>query len=212
MRRRTSCLRRGSGPPGALSLERALGAPLALALALRGVHLLHASAVVRRAASREQAPPGGALAFTAASGAGKSTLASAAHRRRTLAWERIADDQLPVRLDSPAAALPHFPQLKLEAEEGYPVNAPAARPLDALFEIEHAAEIERIELERLAPTAACLALARATVAAKLFDTALLEHHFECCGTAAATLPVYRLRYPSGIERLPEVLARLADLQ
>lgn len=201
--------RRGSDPVTTRSLERALGAPLALAFAIRGVHLLHASAVTRRDAAGESA---GAIAFTAESGAGKSTLAAAAlpdSPPEVAGFVRIADDMLPVRLERPARALPHFPQLKLADAEVYPATAPPALRLEHLFEIDHSSDVDAIEIERLTPAAACLAIARATVAAKLFDPALLRRHFELCAAAGEELPVHRLRYPSGRERLPEVLAAIA---
>ncbi len=105
-------------------------------------------------------------------------------------------------------ALPHFPQLKLAAAENYPASAPPTLALESLVEIEHSPGIRAVAIERLGPAAACLALARATVAAKLFDPALLERHFELCAAAGERLPVYRLRFPSGLDRLPEVLAAI----
>ncbi len=197
-------VRQGSGAAGALALERALGAPLALALALRDIHLLHASALLRRNATGTS---GGAVAFTANSGAGKSTLAAAA-----ASWMRIADDQLAVRLDPPVCALAHFPQLKLPETAGYPEGAAPVLPLERLVEIEHSPDFRTVEIARLSPSAACLALARATVAAKLFDPILLQRHFELCAAAGRELPVHRLRFPTGLEHLPEVLAAIAELQ
>lgn len=180
------------------TLERALGGPLALALALRGIYLLHASALVidRRV-----------VALTAESGGGKSTAAAAA---ASLSLERIADDQLPVRLGQYPRALPHFPQPKLAAEAHYPAEAPASLRLLALVEIGHAPTTEETSLERLPQSAASLALARATVAARLFDRALLAEHFVATTNAAASCVVARLSYPSGVERLPAVLATLRD--
>ena len=98
---------RGPADPAAArsSVERALGAPLALALAPRGVYLLHASGL---------AVAGLALALAAPSGGGKSTLAAAGARR---GLDRLADDQLPVRLGRTPAVLPRFPQLKLASGE-----------------------------------------------------------------------------------------------
>ncbi len=201
--------RRGSGPANARSAERALGAPMALALALRGVHLLHASAVARLSAD---GVPGSAIAFTAVSGAGKSTLAAAAMPTAGAGRDtfvRIADDQLPVRLGSQPETLPHFPQLKLPPTAGYPATAPFRLAFERLVEIEHAADVRAIAIERLSPAAACLALARATVAAKLFDPDLLQRHFEACAAAGRELPVHRLRFPTGLEHLPAVLAAIS---
>lgn len=199
--------RASSNPADARTRERALGAPMALALALRGVFLLHASAVTRRNPKGEF---GGAIAFTAASGGGKSTLAAAAARSPDNLWRRLADDQLPVRLGEPATALPHFPQLKLLREEAYPAGAPAELPLVALIEIVHAPQYLSIDIGRLDATSACLALLRATVATKLFDPALLGQHFRACASASRWLPVHRLSYPTGFAHLEAVLAEIVE--
>lgn len=188
------------GAPAAL--ERALGAPLALALALRGVHLLHASAVVRGET---------VVAFTAESGVGKSTLAAAAESSG-LGLRRVADDILPVRLEAASAALPHFPQLKLPAADGYPSAAPLALRFGALIELDRrppgaADAAAPPRLERLHGAAAALSLARATVAARLFDEALLGAHLAACAAAAPALVVARLSYASGLERRAEALER-----
>ena len=114
-------IRRATSRTGKPDIARALGAPLALALALRGTYLLHASALRRS--------DGAVLALSADSGAGKSTLAAAAGRHPELALTRVADDQLPVRLGRLPAALPHFPQLKLAAADQYPRGQPNLVPL-----------------------------------------------------------------------------------
>ena len=192
---------------GERTIERALGAPLALALALRDVHLLHASAL---AGAR------GVAAITAASGVGKSTLAAAAARFPELDLERVADDQLAVRLAADAAALPHFPQLKLPRAQWYPASGPASLPLVALVEISveerrAAADRRAPEVERLDHAAGCVALARATVAARLFDGDLLARHLDACARAASAVEVVRLRYGRGRDRLRAPLAAIAEL-
>jgi len=192
-------LRVRGGPGPDARPARALGAPLALSLALRGIYLLHASAVRSGAC---------ALACVAPSGGGKSTLARHAAMH---GLPRLADDILPVRLDWQAEALPRFPQLKLAPEELYPQEAPDVLPLGGLVEIAHSPSAAAISIERLAPAAAAFALVRATVAARLFDEELLTRHFAACTRAAARLPVFRSVYPSGLERLGEVAAALRSL-
>lgn len=185
---------------GARAVERAIGAPLALALAARGVYLLHASAL--RSA-------GGVLALAAASGAGKSTLAAAAEEHPDLGLSRVADDLLPVRLVPEPVALPHFPQLKLPADRNYPSGSAPALPWSALVEIGHSADCAGIEIRRLGRAETCRGIVAATVAARLFDPDLLVKHFEACAGASARIVGIRLRYPSGrqIQRLPlEALA------
>ncbi len=196
-------IRRVAAGTSALIVERALGGPLALALACRGTYLLHASAL--------QGGDGGAIALCAESGGGKSTLAAAAARFPDLAFTRVADDQLPVRLGRAPTALPHFPQPKLPAGDQYPRASPSSLPLRALVELEITAGLAAPELVRFAPTAAIQSLIAATVASKLFDRELLARHFDDCAAAVHELPVYRLRYPKGLGRLGEALATLSRL-
>ena len=182
------------------TVERALGGPIALALAAGGIFLLHASAL---------ASDRGVVALTAASGGGKSTLAEVAATTGAGGWRRVADDILPVRLDDRSRALPHFPQLKLDLLAAYPADAPVSRRLAAVVELHREDEGSMLQLETLSPASAVLALARATVAARLFPPELLGLHLAACGKAASTLTVARLRYPEGLGRVDRVLIELA---
>jgi hypothetical protein len=179
------------------TLELALGAPLALALAIRGVHLLHASAIVAG---------GAVVALTGASGAGKSTLAAAAARSER--WRRAADDILPVRLDRAPTAMPAFPQLKLRPEQAWPAEAPPALPLTALVEIAHRERGGPPRLEPYHGADAVSALVAATVAARLFDETLLASHLERTGRSAGSCWIGRLRFASGERGLAEALRAL----
>jgi hypothetical protein len=193
--------RRSSAPESrALTLERLFGAPLALALARRGTYLLHASAVTHGR---------GALALAAASGGGKSTLAAAAAARGA-PWRRLADDLLPARFESAPLALPRYPQLKLDSAATDEREIPEALPLAAVVELDRGDEGALLALEELAPAAAAMALARATVAARLFDRELLSAHLAACARAAERVRVARLGYPTGRARLDAVLDLLAD--
>lgn len=191
-------------PPAAAddlrALELALGAPLALALAIRGVHLLHASAIVAG---------GAVVALAGPSGTGKSTLAAAAARSER--WRRAADDILPVRLDEPPKALPAFPQLKLPPAEGWPAEAASTLALAALVEIEHGPGGGAPRLERLHGAEALRALVASTVAARLFDDTLLSAHLERAGRAAGSLWIGRLRFASGERGLAAALTALEPL-
>lgn len=194
--------RLGRAPATARSLERALGAPMALAFALRDIYLLHASGI--------SLPGGSVIALTAESGGGKSTLAAAAAASGP-GLSRVADDQLPVRLGRSPAVLPHFPQLKLRADDQYPAAQAPVVAFRALVELEVAANCRAPGISRLPPPSAVQALVRATVAAKLFDHELLARHFDACGATALALPVYRLQTPHDLDRLGEALALLARL-
>ena len=191
--------------PPQRTLERALGPPTALALAVRGTFLLHASAL---AGSR------GVVAICGESGTGKSTLAAAAGALRELGLSRVADDQLPVVLGARPTALPHFPQLKLPPQDWYAPGAPAVLPLlmvvEALRRVPDASHPSPpAGIEPLRASQACLFLAGATVAARLFDRQLLTRHLAACAAASESLQVSRLRFASGVDRLPEPLAALA---
>ena len=184
--------RGGESLAPARAVERALGAPLALALAEAGVWLLHAAAVEAG---------GKAYAFVGASGAGKSTLAAAAPAAGV---RRLADDQLPLSAERGPRALPRFPQLKL-ARGGARLAPPAELPLAAVAVLERRADLDQPRLEPLSAAHAALALVRATVAAKLFDDALLARHIAGCGELAHAAPVVRLLCPSGLDRVEETL-------
>ena len=191
--------------PAQQTLERALGAPMALALALRGIFLLHASAL---------AGPRGVVAICGESGTGKSTLASAAASWPELGLSRLADDQLPVALGARPTVLPHFPQLKLQPQDWHPPGAPTVLPLLMVVEALRSEPAgggpsPPASIEPLRPSQACLFLAGATVAARLFDPQLLTRHLAACAAAAESLPVCRLRYASGVDRLRKPLAALA---
>lgn len=175
-------------------LELGLGGPLALALALHGVHLLHASALVIG---------GVVVAFTGASGTGKSTLAAAGRSRR--GWRRAADDILATRLGEAPRALLAFPQLKLPLDEGWPADEAAALPLAAMIEIEHRGTHVPARIEERSGAAAVKCLVGATVAARLFDPTLLAGHLDRAATSVARLRIGRLSYPSGLAGLEMAL-------
>lgn len=177
----------------------ALGAPLMLALALRGTFCIHASVVTCR---------GKMAAFIGESGQGKSTLARYLGHEGGPEWRRIIDDTLPVappRGDS-ATALPHFPQLKLPDEMQPSQLAPERLPLSAIYVLENAGETAIHPLRR---SEAALALASQTVGSRLFGRALLAAHMNFCGELAARVPVRRLSYPRTFEALPAVRVALA---
>ncbi len=196
-------------------ITRALGAPLALALALRDIYLLHASAIALGDGSvialaggvgRRQVDAGGRCGGGERAGtAGRTT---APPSPGSSAWPTIS---CRCGLGRSPAALPHFPQLKLRPFEQYPATLSPEVALRALVELEVASGCLAPEISREPPPAAIQALVRATVAAKLFDRELLARHFNACASAALVLPVYRLRYPHDLDRLGEALALLARL-
>ena len=179
-----------------LAVELLLGPVLTVALALRSVWCLHASAVVVN---------GGAVAFLGDSGAGKSTLAGYLGLQNHSGWQRIADDVLPVELGKESAvALPHFPQLKLPVNEQVGEDCPQRLPLEAIYVIEASDHAVGVSWHPLDNKMATLALLSHTVAARLFDANLLRRHLSFCVEVAACVPVRRLVYPHRLESLSAV--------
>jgi hypothetical protein len=158
-----------SPAPDDESAALAFDGPVRLhALAERGVHVLHASAIA--------APGGGLAALTAPSGIGKSTFAAWA---RALGWERCADDLLPIAraADGEFVARPHFAQPKLSPDEQYPLDAPGERPLAALVQLERG---EVASWTPLSARAAMELVLRSTVATRVYSKAALATHLGFC--------------------------------
>ena len=175
--------------------EALLGPALALALARRGVFVLHASAVVLRH---------GVIGFLGESGAGKSTLA----RLLSEAGAALAaDDLLPIGPD--ASALPHFPQLKLDpASMASIAGLAASHPLRALCVLEPAPPTAEVRLEALPPGSAAAGILRHTIAGSLFADDLLAEHLGFAAAIAGRVPVRRLTVPRRLDVGGEVLRHL----
>lgn len=185
----------------ALVEEAALGPTLTLALALRGVFSLHASAVV--GPSRE------VFAFAAPSGSGKSTLARLLDGHAG-EWSRAADDMLPVAWSADGLrALPRFPQLKLAPDAQPGAALPERLPLAKIFVLLPGAAEGTVRVRPLGGRDATLALVRHTAAARLFAPELLERHLETCARMAAAVPVAELSIPWTGELPPGLPAALA---
>ena len=174
-----------------------LGPGLVLALALRGIWCLHASAA---------GPDAAAVALAGESGSGKSTLAAALAALD--GWRRIGDDILPLSLrGAGAVALPRFPQPNLAPELQWRPPAPGRLDLAEVCLLEPGGE--EVRLRRSPRRAAALALVRQTVGARLFDRDLQAVHLEFCAELAGRLPVRVLRFPRRQEALPEMVRILA---
>jgi hypothetical protein len=182
-------------------VEALLGPALALALARRRIFVLHASAVVLR--------DRGVLGFLGESGAGKSTLA----RLLVEAGEGAAlaaDDLLAVmETDEGAAALPHFPQLKLDPAAMAGIAGLAPRhPLLGLCLLAPAPPATAVGSE--APPAGSMAavLLRHTIAGSLFADDLLAAHLGFAAGIAGRVPLQRLTVPRRLDVAAEVLQHL----
>lgn len=191
---RRSQARLGDG----LFAELALGPPVLLLLAARGVFALHAAA----------AEVAGRLClFLGPSGAGKSTLAASGAEAT---WRRLADDLVPVTLDGARLmARLDFPQLKLpSARQRLADGTP--RPVAALFLLAGPGSAARPEAAPLSAAQAATALFAHTVASKLFDERLLAAHFQLA-TAVAALPTWRLASPRDLALLPALIRRVEEV-
>ena len=183
-----------------------LGPALILCLALQGIWCLHASAV---------RGTHGVLAFVGESGRGKSTLARYLNDQPAGAWERIADDILPIARDPGSThVLPHFPQLKQPWTEQYGIDRHRRIRLDTICVLNPVGDDSRGDLSRqpLHGRALAAALVRHTVASRLFDADLLRRHLHTCTELARDLRGYTLTYPKRWTVLPELEHAIRDTQ
>lgn len=170
-----------------------LGPALVLALALRGVWSLHASAAMFR---------GITLVFLGESGQGKSTLT--AHLAGA-GWRLVADDILPAEMDADGVrVLPHYPQLKLAADAQPGVGLPERLSLRSICVLEPAGENQPPALHQITAAQAARALLGHIAGTRLFGAALLKDHLEFSTRAAGRLGAYRLVYPHRRDALPLV--------
>lgn len=190
-------------------VETLVGPPLIVALAGRGIHCLHASAVM--VGDR-------AVAIAGASGLGKSTLARSLPAQFGSPYTLLADDILPIHVEeSRVQALPRYPQLKLPSERQPSLNAPEAIPLVALYVLQVAGGLEkRTRIETMGPRTAVVEIMRNTVASRLFDRDFMSEHFRAATSMAENVPVRFLHYPhtdsslgEAYEALLQDVARLA---
>lgn len=182
-----------------LALEVITGPAMMLQLAYINSYTLHASAV---------ATPFGTIAFMAESGVGKSTLG----RDAGATWQQLGDDMLPLRIcpdDSQSGGwqflLQDYPQLKLD-DARVPHRA-RDQSLKAIFRLLPEAT-SSVRFKRLAKKDAMLQLIRHTVAARLFNDAMLREHARFSKRLSATVPVIQVSYPRNLEVLPQLRAEL----
>ncbi len=188
-------------------------AVLPIALHVHGLEVLHASAVVT---------PSGVVAFCAESHGGKSTIAYACERRGYAVW---ADDAVafhPLATGAEVVPLPFTLRLRAPSSAYFEAASPAAAPTPG-----HAPEggdpapfaaivlLERDEDETAEVTAEKVPSAQAFAAvfehAYWFDLRSVEQRRETMRRyldLVARVPVHRVRFPTGFEHLPRVVAAL----
>ena len=182
-------------------VEALLGPGLVLALALDGVFTLHAAAV---------SADGRAALLLGVSGAGGGARAGA--RGGGGAAARRADDVLPCETGPGGpVSLPHFPQLKVAPGEQYGAERPPRVSVRVVYLLDGSEGwSEAVRIEAMGERDALLTVAAHTVAARLFDAALLARHLAFCGEVAAAAPLRRLRFRKRLEALPALVAAVRD--
>ena len=195
------------------------GPILSYALHLRGVVNLHAGAVCL---------PHGAVGFVADPGTGKSTLAASFVRA---GYPLLTDDVLPIRRpDGRFLASAGFPWVGMTPQSLAHVWAGLGRngidpdsdkvrvyvdgawgsfqsqpaPLVGLY-LLHRGGSGVPEIDRLPPQTALRELLDHTNCVPLLEAGLVQQALALLAPVAASVPVYRLRYPSALGLLPSVI-------
>lgn len=177
-----------------LDREIILGPALVLALALRGVWSLHASAAMYKE---------NVIVFLGESGQGKSTLA--AYLSQSAGWHLVADDILPVKIDpSGVSVLPHFPQLKLPVDAQPGVHLPEQLPLRIICLLEQAEADRMPELQKFSTAQTVQMLLSHIAGTRMFTTDLLKQHLEFSTQAAKQVSAFRLINPHRRDTFPLV--------
>lgn len=184
-----------------LDREIILGPVIVLALALRSVWCLHASAAMYKE---------NVIVFLGESGQGKSTLA--AYLSQSAGWRLVADDILPVKMDADSVSvLPHFPQLKLPVNAQPAIGLAEQLPLKYICVLTHAAPDQKPELQKLSPAQAVQALLSHIAGTRMFDASLLAKHLEFSAQTAKQTPAYCLINPHRRDTLPLIMEFLEKL-
>jgi hypothetical protein len=148
-----------------------LGPALTLALALQGLFILHASAIVAN---------GRAVCFLGESGSGKSTTAGYLEDQLS-SVKCLVDDMAPFSLTDQLTVLPDFPQPKMDPTGTSRGTAPV--PVTGLVWLGPGTE-EREGIHLLTSRQMVERLIASTSCARLFDRDLLQHHLRFCGDSA----------------------------
>ncbi len=180
----------------AFDREILLGPALVLALALRGVWCLHASAAVFDRHT---------FVFLGESGQGKSTLAAYLVASGGRRWRLVADDILPVTIGPTGmVAWPHFPQRKLSMQAQPATRLPERLPVDRICVLSPVDKSALPDLLLLPSRQAAQTLVSHTAGARLFDPSLLAAHLAFCAEVARQILVYKLAYPHNRDTLSKV--------
>jgi hypothetical protein len=141
------------------------------------------------------------IVFLGESGQGKSTLA--AYLSHSPGWRLVADDILPVKMDSSGVSvLPRFPQLKLPINAQPGVYLPEQLPLKTICVLEQAEADQMPELQKISTAQTVQALLGHIAGTRMFNAPLLAKHLEFSTRAAKHISAYRLINPHRRDTLP----------
>lgn len=197
-----------------------LGPAMSMWLELRGILALHASSV---------AIDGGAVAFLSGCGGGKTTLAVEALRSGA---PLIADDIAALEVDETVCVRPAFPRMRLwpegiPAEWGAPEDFPLVHPemekrrvligtdgrgvfeserlpLRCVYVPERVDDMSRCHVEALGKSEALMHLVGDSFAAEFAqDLGIQPARLGKLARIVSSVPVRKLRYPSGLDRVNE---------
>ena len=204
---------------------RLLGPVLSYWLEKRGIPAMHASAI---------ATDRGAVAFLSRKEGGKTGLAAAFLQT---GFQLLTDDVLPVdEADGTFLARPGYPQMRMWPDEaahfiedweslptvhpaiskrrvpvgdgGFGAFHDASLPLACLYLPERTSG-GTVEIEDVSPRDAVIELLRHSFSPRLVEAAGLgPRRLDLFARLAMQVPVRRLRYPSGFDRLPEAVERI----
>lgn len=199
------------------------------ALAMRGHLVLHAACVAIGAVG---------VCFMGPSRSGKSTLAAACQAAGWAAL--CDDTVLIERRGSRLHCIPAYPGIRLwqdsallfapDPSQRQPVHEATAKqrcsispqhpgagkplPLAAILVLERTASASSVDavatMLRLPWGAATASISEQTMILSRFNHAHRRRMLQCAAEVAAAVPVYRLRYAAGFQRLPEVCAAIAQ--
>jgi hypothetical protein len=207
---------------GSLIEIHLLGTVFSYWLERRGLVTLHASAVEVK---------GRAAVFSSTHGGGKTGLAAALLQA---GHSLLSDDLLPVEeSEGTFLGRPGYPQMRmwpdeatwfLGSHEHLPVVHPelskrrvpigsgglgtfhgSPLPLACIYILERGTEGEVLDIHEVSPRDALIELLRQSFTPRLVEAAGLQPaRFHQLSNLVLQIPVKRLRYPSGFDRLPEV--------
>lgn len=205
------------------------GRILPLALNFQGAVTLHGAAVK---------VDGGIVALLGTSGTGKSTLSASFH---TLGYTLVADDLVAVwqdgerptvewgpnhvrldknsiefissRVDDPLQAEPDYDKTRVTLRPAE-ADLSGGAPLRTIYLLERVGpdELDGPEIVQLSSVEALPSIMQGISNRSILEKKRLAEHFGLIGKMLGSVPVKHLRYPSSLERLPEVCEAVnADL-